>query len=90
MHILRKQKLFLTLNACKSVVIDSQNNVRNLGNGIIGEFKIKHCNLSPEVISSITGKYIKIVGSTYLGSRGLMLESRTLRLRGRVSGWQEL
>ncbi len=30
MHILRKLKCFLTLHACKPIVGDSQNNIRNL------------------------------------------------------------
>ncbi len=36
MHILRKLK---TLHACKPIVGDSQSNIRNLKNGIIGAIK---------------------------------------------------
>jgi len=36
MHIMRQQKCILSLHSCKTVVGDSQNNIRNILNAIIG------------------------------------------------------
>ncbi len=49
MHILRKLKHCLTLHACKPIVGDSQNNIINLKNGILGHLK-KFIRLRKELL----------------------------------------